>query len=246
MNLRLALIGLSVPLQAEDSGSAQLVAPILARQRELSRRLSDRLCAVDQRIQAFLDDYLAGVFAEDEPSPTLPRRTLVLDEPGLARDRVAAGQRRLVHLAAAVQLPAGQRRPAQPRQRPPHHRRRLPHRRGWPADPRRQDRRSQSGVRTAAHPGVRAARGRSGAAVPGRHRAPGRLLRLAAAASAGLPRGARFRQRTPDGNPLHRPRRPGRQPRLRRGHLRQRRRPVPARERRVPRPRAPGPATPAA
>ena len=87
VNLRLALIGLSVPLQAEEATSAQLVAPILARQRELSRRLSDRHCAVDQRIQAFLDDYLAEVYPGDlaEERPVLPRRTLVLDEPGLAR-----------------------------------------------------------------------------------------------------------------------------------------------------------------
>ena len=56
--------------------------PILARQRELSRRLSDRLCAADRRIQAFLDDYLA----DTGERPQLPRRTLVLDEPGLARD----------------------------------------------------------------------------------------------------------------------------------------------------------------
>ncbi|MBP8921899.1 MAG: hypothetical protein KBG85_19560, partial [Micropruina sp.] len=86
VNLRLALIGIPVPLQAEETTSARLVAPILARQRELSRRLSDRLCAVDQRIQAFLDDYLADVPADDdEQRPRLPRRTLVLDEPGLAR-----------------------------------------------------------------------------------------------------------------------------------------------------------------
>ncbi|HMQ39084.1 MAG TPA: hypothetical protein PKA07_16100, partial [Micropruina sp.] len=86
VNLRLALIGLSVPLQAEEATSAQLVAPILARQRELSRRLSDRLCAADQRIQGFLDDYLADVFPEGAgDAPRLPRRTLVLDEAGLAR-----------------------------------------------------------------------------------------------------------------------------------------------------------------
>ena len=87
VNLRLALIGIQVPLQAEEATSAQLVAPILARQRELSRRLSDRPCAADQRIQAFLDDYLAEVYPGDlaHEGPTLPRRTLVLDEPGLAR-----------------------------------------------------------------------------------------------------------------------------------------------------------------
>lgn len=87
VNLRLALIGLTVPVQAEEETSAQLVAPILARQRELSRRLSDRLCAADQRIQTFLDDYLADVYPGDLAAdrPMLPRRTLVLDEPGLAR-----------------------------------------------------------------------------------------------------------------------------------------------------------------
>ena len=89
VNLRLALIGLSVPLRAEDAAGAELVAPILARQRELSRRLSDRLCAADQRIQAFLDDYLFDVYPQGDgvadERPQLPRRTLVLDEAGLAR-----------------------------------------------------------------------------------------------------------------------------------------------------------------
>ena len=60
----------------------QLAAPILARNRELSRRLADRPCAADRRIQAFLDDFLAGAPVQ----PQLPRRTLVLDEPGLARE----------------------------------------------------------------------------------------------------------------------------------------------------------------
>lgn len=80
INLRLALLGL--PL-ATDAGTAVtgLMEPILARQRELNRRLADRLCPVDQRIQNFLTDYLAEV----GPAPQLPRRTLVLDQAGLAR-----------------------------------------------------------------------------------------------------------------------------------------------------------------
>jgi len=81
INLRLAQLGLPVPSRFQDDEGAQLVAPILARQRELSRRLADRLCAADARIQAWLDDYLA----ETGLTPSLPRRTLVLDEPGLAR-----------------------------------------------------------------------------------------------------------------------------------------------------------------
>lgn len=82
INLRLAQLGLPLPEGFEDTESARLVRPILARQRELSRRLSDRLCAADGRIQAFLDDYLA----DTGEHPQLPRRTLVLDEPGLARE----------------------------------------------------------------------------------------------------------------------------------------------------------------
>ena len=82
INLRLAQLGLPLPKGFEDTESAKLARPILARQRELSRRLSDRLCAADGRIQAFLDDYLADAGKR----PQLPRRTLVLDEPGLARD----------------------------------------------------------------------------------------------------------------------------------------------------------------
>jgi len=82
INLRLAQLGLPLTAGFEDTQAALLVRPILARQRELSRRLSDRLCAADARIQAFLDDYLADTGEQ----PRLPGRTLVLDEPGLARE----------------------------------------------------------------------------------------------------------------------------------------------------------------
>ena len=82
INLRLAQLELPLPEGFEDTEAARLTRPILARQRELSRRLSDRLCAADGRIQAFLDDYLA----ETGECPRLPRRTLVLDEAGLARE----------------------------------------------------------------------------------------------------------------------------------------------------------------
>ena len=51
--------GCPCPKGFEDTEAARLARPILARQRELSRRLSDRLCAADGRIQDFLDDYLA-------------------------------------------------------------------------------------------------------------------------------------------------------------------------------------------
>ncbi len=82
INLRLAQLGLPLPEGFEQTESAQLAGPIIARQRELSRRLADRLCAADGRIQDFLDDYLADV----GEVPQLPRRTFVLDEAGFARD----------------------------------------------------------------------------------------------------------------------------------------------------------------
>ncbi|MBS1230475.1 MAG: PPi-type phosphoenolpyruvate carboxykinase [Proteobacteria bacterium] len=81
INLRLALLGLPLAAGAEEAPITRLMAPILARQRELSRRLSDRLCPADTRIQSFLKEYLADV----GPAPQLPGRSLVLDQAGLAR-----------------------------------------------------------------------------------------------------------------------------------------------------------------
>lgn len=80
--VRLAMLGLPIPAEAEADETFRLVSPVLARQREMSRRLADRPCAADRRIEEFLASYLA-----DAPvQPRLPRRTLVLDEPGLARE----------------------------------------------------------------------------------------------------------------------------------------------------------------
>ncbi|RRD48724.1 hypothetical protein [Arachnia propionica] len=81
INLRLRLLDLPVPSSTWDETAAELVRPLLARQREFNRRLSHRLPAVDGRIQAFLDSYLEGTGT----SPQLPRQTLVLDQAGLAR-----------------------------------------------------------------------------------------------------------------------------------------------------------------
>lgn len=81
INLRLAVLDQPIVPQ-QDMGSIEgVVGPLVVRQRELFRRLDNQLCGVDQRIQDFLDDYLSGTGR----SPQLPRRTLILDEPGLAR-----------------------------------------------------------------------------------------------------------------------------------------------------------------
>ena len=79
--LRLELLGVPAPAGVGDPRTDRLVSPILARQREMTRRLSGRLCAADRRIQAFLDSYLDGAAER----PRLPAATFVLDQPGLAR-----------------------------------------------------------------------------------------------------------------------------------------------------------------
>ncbi len=81
INLRLGMLGLPMPENARNSSGTELVQPILARQRELNRRLSHKLPAVDHRIQCFLDEYLDGTGT----APKLPKQTFVLDQPGLAR-----------------------------------------------------------------------------------------------------------------------------------------------------------------
>src|SRR5581483_3194878 len=81
INLRLSLLGCQ-PVESGRGGAwVDLAAPIFARQREITRRLSDRLSPADDRIQRFLESYLADV----GPAPQLLARTFVLDQPGLAR-----------------------------------------------------------------------------------------------------------------------------------------------------------------
>ncbi|MDO5502887.1 MAG: hypothetical protein Q4G67_06890 [Actinomycetia bacterium] len=83
VNLRLALLDQPRVEAAATAMSVddELVAPLLERQRELRRLLSDRLAPVDARIEEFLEAYLAGI----EDIPRLPRQTFVLDLPGMAR-----------------------------------------------------------------------------------------------------------------------------------------------------------------
>ncbi|MGL4832054.1 MAG: hypothetical protein ACRCWS_05705, partial [Propionibacteriaceae bacterium] len=80
INVRLALLG--QPMTSGGNDAIQTtIAPIIARQRELNRRLDDQYCGADQRIQDFITRYLEGCSV----IPQLPRRTFVLDQPGLAR-----------------------------------------------------------------------------------------------------------------------------------------------------------------
>ncbi|MDR2896341.1 MAG: hypothetical protein LBV30_06780 [Propionibacteriaceae bacterium] len=81
INLRLELLNLPRVHDEESAAVADLVSPILARQREQMRRLADRLSPVDARIENFLISYLDL----PEDATILPRRTLVLDQAGLGR-----------------------------------------------------------------------------------------------------------------------------------------------------------------
>lgn len=73
---------LGFQLNTLDKDELALIEPLIARQREMGRRMADHLSPVDKRIQDFVDSYLSDV----DIHPQIPRRTLVLDQPGLARE----------------------------------------------------------------------------------------------------------------------------------------------------------------
>ena len=160
----------------------------------------------------------------------LPGETLILDRYGLARELSLPIDARRLAQRAGLELPARQRRAAQPRQRPPHHPGRLPRRRGRPA----RSPPTSSRVPLAAYLRL----------LQEALRPPAELLRLPFTANwpepvetmvslllrplvcPAVPEGLAGEAH---GDPLLRARRAGLQPRLRREHLRQRRRPLPAR-----------------
>src|SRR5690606_7359782 len=82
ITLRLGLLGCSTGPTSGRRAWTDLAEPIFARHREMTRQMVDRFSPVDGRIQHFLNQYLADL----GPAPTLPLRTFVLDQPGLARE----------------------------------------------------------------------------------------------------------------------------------------------------------------
>jgi len=81
LNLKLHEIGQPGIKLKEGSGFSNYVDHFLTLSREKDRVLDSHLCPVDQRIQNFLAEYLAGTGL----IPRLPATSLVLDRPGLAR-----------------------------------------------------------------------------------------------------------------------------------------------------------------
>lgn len=84
IGLKLAITGLP-RFQKVSADFLDLTEELVRNHQELSRRLSDTLPPVDQRIQDFLEGHLADVAGKDGV-PRLPSRTFVLDRPGVGRE----------------------------------------------------------------------------------------------------------------------------------------------------------------
>ncbi len=80
--LRLELLGCPSSPSGDSGDLTHLTEPIFARHREMTRQLVERYSPVDGRIQHFLNQYLSSL----GPAPSLPLRTFVLDQPGMARE----------------------------------------------------------------------------------------------------------------------------------------------------------------
>ncbi|MGH7630103.1 MAG: hypothetical protein ACREOF_12130 [Gemmatimonadales bacterium] len=82
--LKLAAMGVPIPVDTGDQDVLHLAGDLFARYREQTRLLSEHLCPADQRVQ----DYLNGLLSPAAfPDPVrLPGETLILDHYGLARE----------------------------------------------------------------------------------------------------------------------------------------------------------------
>jgi len=83
INLKLAALGQPTSKSTADPEFIEIAGPLLRNYHQKNQLLRGRLCPVDARVQAFLDDYLSGLLPNH--APRLPSQTLVLDRPGLAR-----------------------------------------------------------------------------------------------------------------------------------------------------------------
>lgn len=84
INLKLASSGQPTCAAPEDAEFMDVAHDLLQSYQEKSRLLSHHLCPADQRIQAFLDDYLQDLDLDE--TPRLPCNSIVLDRHGVARE----------------------------------------------------------------------------------------------------------------------------------------------------------------
>ncbi|HEX5386773.1 MAG TPA: hypothetical protein VFW66_08755 [Gemmatimonadales bacterium] len=82
--LKLAAMGVQVPMDAGDADALHLAGDLFARYREQTRLLSEHLCPADRRIQDYID-WLRAAAGFSDPI-RLPAETLILDRYGLARE----------------------------------------------------------------------------------------------------------------------------------------------------------------
>ncbi len=82
--LKLAAMGVPIPVDTGDQDVLHLAGDLFARYREQTRLLSEHLCPTDRRIQDYVDGLLAAVAFPDPVR--LPGETLILDQYGLARE----------------------------------------------------------------------------------------------------------------------------------------------------------------
>ena len=107
IRLKLAACGQSPAIETSDTDFLEIARPLLRNYHQKSLMLGDHLCPVDQRIQSFLDRYLADECPGG--AAKLPSSTFLLDRPGLAR--VMSLPHGLDHLASpylqSYRLPQG-------------------------------------------------------------------------------------------------------------------------------------------
>jgi len=83
INLKLAALGQPTSQSTADPEFLDVAGPLLRNHYQKNLLLAGQLCPVDSRIQAFLDDFLAGVCPAG--APRLPSLAFSLDRPGMAR-----------------------------------------------------------------------------------------------------------------------------------------------------------------
>ena len=120
INLLLAAAGQPVCEAADTRHFIATSRDLLETYREKSRLLAEYLCPADQRIQNFLDLYLADLGPQCRPR--LPATTLFLHRHGLARELSFPLQRDYYESAYLKELPRQARGAPQSQQRSPHHR----------------------------------------------------------------------------------------------------------------------------